>query len=106
MKVRVKFFAILREKIGAAEMTRDIEEGGTVGDLWRALQKDYPKIDVPGIRLLYAVNQNYVKADHRLSDQDEVVFVPPVSGGAGKGTGNFFLPRIGLADQRIERRKK
>jgi molybdopterin converting factor subunit 1 len=85
MKVRVKFFAILREKVGAAEMTRDIEEGGTVGDLWRALQKDYPKIDVPGIRLLYAVNQNYVKADHQLSDQDEVVFVPPVSGGAGKG---------------------
>jgi MoaE-MoaD fusion protein len=106
MKVRVKFFAILREKIGAAEMTRDIEEGGTVGDLWRALQKDYPKIDVPGIRLLYAVNQNYVKADHRLSDQDEVVFVPPVSGGAGKGTGNVFLPWIGLADQHIERRKK
>ena len=106
MKVRVKFFAILREKIGAAEMTRDIEEGGTVGDLWQALQKDYPKIDVPGIRLLYAVNQNYVKADHRLSDQDEVVFVPPVSGGAGKGTGNFFLPRIGLTDRHIERRKK
>jgi molybdopterin converting factor subunit 1 len=81
MKVRVKFFAILREKIGAAEITRDIEEGGTVGDLWRALQRDYPKIDVPGIRLLYAVNQSYVKADHRLSNEDEVVFIPPVSGG-------------------------
>ena len=81
MKVRVKFFAILREKVGAAEMTRDIEAGGTVGDLWQALQKEYPKIDVPGIRLLFAVNQNYVKADHQLSDQDEVVFIPPVSGG-------------------------
>jgi len=106
MKVRVKFFAILREKIGAAEITRDIEEGGTVGDLWRALQKDYPKLDVPGIRLLYAVNQNYVKPDHALKDQDEVVFVPPVSGGAGKGTGNFFLPQIGLTDQHINRGKK
>ena len=81
MKVRVKFFAILREKVGAAEITRDIEEGGTVGDLWRALQKDYPKIDVPGIRLLYAVNQNYVTPDYALKDSDEVVFVPPVSGG-------------------------
>ena len=81
MKVRVKFFAILREKVGAAEITREIEAGSTVADLWQALQKDYAKLDVPGIRLLYAVNQNYVKADHRLSDQDEVVFVPPVSGG-------------------------
>jgi molybdopterin converting factor subunit 1 len=81
MIIRVKFFAILREKIGAAEMTREINDGSTVADLWKALQNDYPKIDVPGIRLLYAVNQNYVKADHRLSDQDEVVFIPPVSGG-------------------------
>ncbi len=81
MKVRVKFFAILREKVGAAEITRDIEAGGTVGDLWRALQKDYPKIDVPGIRLLYAVNQNYVTPDYALKEADEVVFIPPVSGG-------------------------
>ena len=106
MKVRVKFFAILREKVGAAEITREISEGSTVADLWQALQKDYPKLDVPGIRLLYAVNQNYVKPDHVLKDQDEVVFVPPVSGGAGKGTGNFFLPQIGLTDQHINRGKK
>ena len=39
MKVRVKFFAILRERVGTAEMTRDIEEGGTVCDLWRALRR-------------------------------------------------------------------
>lgn len=81
MKVRVKFFAILRERAGAAEVSKDIAEGTTVADLWRLLQKDYPKLDVPGIRLLYAVNQNYVGLDHKLSDRDEVVFIPPVSGG-------------------------
>ena len=81
MKVRVKFFAILREKVGAAEITREIGEGSTVADLWQALQKDYPKLDVPGIRLLYAVNQNYVTPDYALKESDEVVFVPPVSGG-------------------------
>ena len=52
-----------------------------MAELWRELQKDYPKLDVPGIRLLYAVNQNYVDASHPLSDGDEVVFIPPVSGG-------------------------
>jgi molybdopterin converting factor subunit 1 len=81
MKVRVKFFAILRERAGAGEVSKHIAEGATVGDLWHLLQRDYPKLDVPGIRLLYAVNQNYVGLDHRLSDQDEVVFIPPVSGG-------------------------
>lgn len=81
MRVRVKFFAILRERAGTAEVTKEIAEGSTVADLWRALQRDYPKLDVPGIRMLYAVNQNYVGADHSLRENDEVVFVPPVSGG-------------------------
>ena len=81
MKVRVKFFAILRERAGVADVSKEIAEGSTVGELWRQLQKDYPKLDVPGIRLLYAVNQNYVGLDHLLSDRDEVVFIPPVSGG-------------------------
>ena len=81
MKIKVKFFAILRERAGAAEITRDIEDGSTVADLWQALQRDFPKLNVAGIRLLYAVNQNYVSPDFKLSDQDEVVFIPPVSGG-------------------------
>ena len=81
MKVKVKFFAILRERAGTAEIVKEIAAGATVADLWRALQKDYPKLDVPGIRLLYAVNQNYVNVDQSLKEKDEVVFLPPVSGG-------------------------
>jgi molybdopterin converting factor subunit 1 len=81
MKVRVKFFAILRERVGASEVLKEVADGSTVADLWRQLQKEYPKLDVPGIRLLYAVNQDYVGVDYKLKDKDEVVFVPPVSGG-------------------------
>ena len=81
MKVRVKFFAILRERAGTAAVTRELADGSTVADLWRDLQKDYPKLNVPGIRMLYAVNQNYVNLEEALNDQDEVVFIPPVSGG-------------------------
>jgi molybdopterin converting factor subunit 1 len=81
MKVKVKFFAILRERAGSAEVLKEISDGCTIADLWRQLQKDYPKLDVPGIRLLYAVNQNYVGLDYVLREQDEVVFIPPVSGG-------------------------
>ena len=81
MNVRIKFFAILRERAGLGEVSKEVADGSTVADLWRQLQRDYPKLDVPGIRLLYAVNQNYVGLDHKLRDNDEVVFVPPVSGG-------------------------
>ena len=81
MKVRVKFFAILRERAGTAEVVKEMADGSSVADLWRELQNDYAKLDVPGIRMLYAVNQNYVGVDQALKDQDEVVFIPPVSGG-------------------------
>ena len=81
MKVRVKFFAILRERAGAGEITKEIQEGSTVADLWHALQQEYPKLNVTGIRLLYAVNQNYVSSEEVLKEMDEIVFVPPVSGG-------------------------
>ena len=81
MKVKIKLFAILRERAGTAEVIKEIEEGSTVADLWAALQQDYPKLAVPGVRLLYAVNQDYVKSDCVLKNSDEVVFVPPVSGG-------------------------
>jgi molybdopterin converting factor subunit 1 len=81
MKVKVKFFAILRERAGTAEVIKEIRDGSTVAALWQTLQQDYPKLNVTGIRLLYAVNQNYVDPDSKLTDGDEVVFIPPVSGG-------------------------
>ena len=81
MKVRVKFFALLRERAGTGEILQEIEEGSTVADLWQALEEKYPKLRVPGIRLLYAVNQNYVSPGEKLKEMDEVVFLPPVSGG-------------------------
>jgi molybdopterin converting factor subunit 1 len=81
MKIRVKFFAILRERAGTAQTTKELAAGSTVSDLWQELKTDYPGLDVPGIRLLYAVNQSYVPLEHKLADQDEVVFIPPVSGG-------------------------
>jgi molybdopterin synthase catalytic subunit len=82
MNVRIRLFAILRERAGVAEVTKDVAPRSSVGDLWRQLQKDYPKLDAPGIRLLYAVNQNYVGLNHELHEEDEVVFIPPVSGGS------------------------
>jgi len=81
MKVKVKLFAILRERAGAGEVIKEIGEGSTVADLWAMLKKEYANLAPVETRLLYAVNQNYVKPDYALKDGDEVVFIPPVSGG-------------------------
>jgi molybdopterin converting factor subunit 1 len=81
MKITVKFFAILRERAGAGEISKDIQDGSTIAQLWASLQQDYPKLAAPGFRLLYAVNQNYVTPEQVLKDGDEVAIIPPVSGG-------------------------
>ena len=81
MKVKVKFFATLRERVGANEIIKEVVVGCTVGKLWDTLQQDYPKLAAVNIKLLYAVNRDYVGANYVLGDMDEVVFVPPVSGG-------------------------
>ena len=81
MRVKVKFFAILRERVGSGEITKEIRDGSTVAELWEALKAEYPNLSPVTTRLLYAVNQNYVSADCVLNERDEVVFVPPVSGG-------------------------
>ncbi len=81
MKVKVRFFAALKDRVGTGEITKEVAEDCTVGKLWDELQKDYPKLAPVNMRLLYAVNRDYVSTDHALKDMDEVVFVPPVSGG-------------------------
>jgi molybdopterin converting factor subunit 1 len=79
MRVRLRFFALLRERMGAAA-ERDVRAGTTVGALWRALVAERPELRAVPVR--FAVNETYVPASHRLADGDEVAFFPPVSGGA------------------------
>lgn len=82
MKVRVKLFAMLRERAGAGDVVHEIPDGCTVSELWRCLQSEYPGLSGVDLKLLYAVNSEYVERGHRLGEGDEVAFIPPVSGGS------------------------
>jgi len=79
MRVRLRFFAVLREQMGASG-ERTVRAGTTVGALWRSLVAERPEIGAVPVR--FVVNETYVGASHRLADGDEVAFFPPVSGGA------------------------
>ena len=77
MKVRVRLFAGLRERAGAAERELGLGNGATVADVWEPLG-----LGVEPDGLLYAVNREYAERDRPLADGDEVALIPPVSGGA------------------------
>ena len=76
--MRLRFFAALREQMGA-RAERTVRAGTTVGALWRSLLAERPELGAVPVR--FAVNETYVEPSHRLAEGDEVAFFPPVSGG-------------------------
>ena len=81
MIVRLRFFASLRERLRRSEAEYTLADGANVKDLWAALCADYPQLAELGTSVSFAVNQEYVDREHRLSNNDEVALIPPVSGG-------------------------
>ena len=84
MRVRVRFFATLRERAGAAELERTLAVPITVEELWETLRAERPKLAAYGGRIAFAVNEAYVDSKTTLQDNDEVAFIPPVSGGSAR----------------------
>src|SRR5438128_11526322 len=80
-RLTLKFFATLRERARTTELRRDFPEGITVGEIWAGLGREIPALAAHRDRIAFAVNHEYVKDDYRPHDNDEVAFIPPVSGG-------------------------
>jgi molybdopterin synthase catalytic subunit len=81
MTIRVRLFAILRDKAGTAELPLDVPAGATVATAAEALLAKLPALRPYARRVAYAVNQSYAKGDTTLADGDELAVLPPVSGG-------------------------
>ena len=81
MRVRVRLFASLREAAGVGETELELPDGASPEDAWRALSGRFPALAERRKSLAAAVNRRYTPFDAPLSDGDELVFVPPVSGG-------------------------
>jgi molybdopterin synthase sulfur carrier subunit len=83
--VKLLYFAWVRQKIGRGdeEMKRPASVT-TIGELMSALQArgaGYAEAFANPERLRAARNQEHVKPDARISDDDEIAFFPPVTGG-------------------------
>ena len=81
--VRLRFFASLREALGA-EGQLTLPAGATVADARAALvARGEPQASVlaGGRALRAALNQSVCDASAPLADGDELAFFPPVTGG-------------------------
>ncbi len=83
MKVRLRYFASIREALGPGE-TVDAAEGSPVGSIRDALiARGGAHADVlaRGRSLRCALNQTLADESARVADGDELAFFPPVTGG-------------------------
>lgn len=81
VRVRIRLFASLREAAGRGEIEVTLPDGATPEAAWQALVAAHPALGPRRASLSAAVNKRYAPFHQPLNDGDEVVFVPPVSGG-------------------------
>ncbi len=81
MRIKLRYFAAVREKLKRSEEERDLPAGATVRTVWELLTQEHPELRVMEKSMSFAVAQEYVDRDHPLQDNDELACIPPVSGG-------------------------
>lgn len=101
MKVSVRLFAGLHDLVGRREVELELADGATVADLRHELASRYPAVVPVMNTLVCAVNEEYVPNDHRLSPDDKVALIPPVSGGSRAKGDRFQVTQEPLDPQRL-----
>ena len=81
MKIETQFFSRLRDLTGANQLTLDLPEGATVGDLLARLYADHPAMAGWDKTLLTAVGLEFAERTQVLHEGDSVSVMPPVQGG-------------------------
>ncbi|HEY0139264.1 MAG TPA: molybdopterin converting factor subunit 1 [Thermoanaerobaculia bacterium] len=81
MKVRLLYFAVLRDIAGVDQTELDLVEGTTANDVWQTLRTRYPQLTDYKLPPMTAINEDYATPEAVLHDGDELAFIPPVAGG-------------------------
>jgi molybdopterin synthase sulfur carrier subunit len=80
VRIKVRFFASVREVIGLSEEELVVPAGSTIGSLIERLKDSHEPLRHMR-NLMAAVNGEFADAEHGLGEGDVVALFPPVSGG-------------------------
>ena len=80
MRIKVRYFASVREMIGLSEEEMAVPAGSTIASLIERLKDSHEPLRHTR-SLLVAVNGEFVDMEHGLGEGDVVALFPPVSGG-------------------------
>jgi molybdopterin converting factor small subunit len=81
MKVRVHFFAQLRDVTGLSELDLELQSNATVAELLENIYQIKPALRAHDRTLLIGSGVDFAERDHALTDGEEIAIMPPVQGG-------------------------
>jgi molybdopterin converting factor subunit 1 len=81
IRVKVLFFGRVRELAGIAEEALEIPEGTTLAEVFERYAVRFPQLAGFRASLVASRNQEFASWDTRLCTEDDIAFLPPVSGG-------------------------
>jgi molybdopterin synthase sulfur carrier subunit len=79
--VTVKLFAAYQEAYGVPELALELPVGATVAEVRDRLIQEHPELERWRNLTRFGVTLQFVEPDTPLQAGDEVVLIPPVSGG-------------------------
>ncbi len=79
--ITVKLFAAYQEAVGLPELTLQLPAGTIVAEVRDQLIAQHPQLQQWRDLTRFGINLQFVEPQTELKDGDEVVLVPPVSGG-------------------------
>ncbi|HLD94168.1 MAG TPA: molybdopterin converting factor subunit 1 [Anaerolineales bacterium] len=80
-KVKILFFATLKDRTGTRESHLEISAGTTVSELKDLLLQRFPELPKSKASLLVAINKEYAFDQEEIPQGAEIALFPPVSGG-------------------------
>ena len=81
MNITLRFFAIVRERIGESERAIELPAGSHASDALAYVDHAFPALAPLFRTSMMMRNHEYVDGAEALADGDEIAFIPPVSGG-------------------------
>ncbi len=81
MRIKLLFFATLRDRAGTKSMEMDVPSGITVSGLKEKISNDYPNLKQAMETVLISINREYAFDEAVVPESAEVAMFPPVSGG-------------------------
>jgi molybdopterin synthase sulfur carrier subunit len=81
IQVTVKLFAAYQEACGVGEMVMELPPDSPVALVCDRLLASHPELEQWRDLTRFGINLQFAEPDTILSDGDEVVLIPPVSGG-------------------------